>query len=275
LTSQLPLRLEGGTAGEAAVLAATGQALTTISSVFHLDPVPTLMRGYVPERDATLRRSADNLSAAVARLKHNDRELFQRLVAIAKELPESDVRGIDVSRSSLGDVMLLLKEKRGRSSVKISSRQMSDGMLRMLAVATALLTGGSGLAVDQAGTAGTTSPQVCLVLEELENGLHPSQAARVLGLVKEASVARGFQVVMTTHSPALLNALQGNDHPGVLVCARDDQGLSTVTRLPELPRYLSLMAAQRLGEAAVNDELKPVPRRTPNDASLDRLLGIA
>jgi hypothetical protein len=35
------------------------------------------------------------------------------------------------------------------------------------------------------------------------------------------------------------------------------------------------MAAQRLGEAAVNDELKPVPRRTPNDASLDRLLGIA
>lgn len=273
LSGQLPLRLEGATAAEQDIVAVAGTTLTTLAGAFHLDPIPTMMRDYVPERDATLRRSAQNLSAAVAQLKHDDKESFQRLVSIAQELAESDVRGLDLVRSGLGDVMLALKEKRGRSSAKISSRQMSDGMLRMLAIATALLTGGPGLALDNAAT-GDEAKRLCLVLEELENGLHPSQAARVLGLVKDAAAERGFQVILTTHSPALLDALTGDDHPGVLLCYRDEHGHSVATRLSDLPRYLSLMASTRLGEAATAGRLLPSARPAPRGSSIDELLGI-
>ncbi|MGI8433462.1 MAG: AAA family ATPase [Nocardioidaceae bacterium] len=274
LSGQLPLRLDGVTAAERDIIAVAGTTLSTLASVFHLDPVPTMMRDYVSEQDSTLRRSAQNLSASVARLKHDDRESFQQLVSIAKELPESDVRGLDLVRGGLGDVMLALKEKRGRSSAKISSRQMSDGMLRMLAIATALLTGGPGLALDKA-TTGDESQHLCLVLEELENGLHPSQAARVLDLVKQASAERGFQVILTTHSPALLDALNGDDHPGVLLCHRDEHGHSVATRLTDLPRYLSLMASSRLGQAATAGKLLAAARPAPRPSSIDELLGIA
>ncbi|MEU0161255.1 AAA family ATPase [Streptomyces sp. NPDC006261] len=58
-------------------------------------------------------------------------------------------------------------------------------------------------------------------MEELENGLHPSQASQVLRLVREAATESATRVLITTHSPALLSALSGDDHQGVIVCSRD------------------------------------------------------
>jgi ABC-type phosphonate transport system ATPase subunit len=117
-----------------------------------------------------------------------------------------------------------------------------------------------------------------LVIEELENGLHPSQAARLLQLVKQASAEQGFQVVLTTHSPALLNALPGEDHRGVIVVERDrSSGTSTARRLVDLPGYARLMAGSRLGDAAAAGRLAEAAHVGPamSDAQLDRLLGIA
>lgn len=212
LTSQLPLRFGGGgdTQPERQLLEVASQVLGVLGGIFHLDPVPHLMRQYVPEQDYVLRRTGENVSAAVARLKRDDHGAFSRLVEIVKELPEHEVRALDLGKGPYGEVMVALKARKGRSTVTVPARQMSDGMLRMLAIATALLTGGSGLDLDQNALA--ASPALVLVIEELENGLHPSQAVRVLALVKEASTDRGFQVVITTHSPALLNALHGDDH---------------------------------------------------------------
>ena len=252
LTGQLALRLEGAGAVEAEILAVTEAVLGTVAGVFQLDPVPHLMRDYVPEQDSVLRRTADNLSASVAAMKKDDGERFSELVSIVKLLPENEIRGIDMGKGTFGDVMIALKERRGRASRAIPAKQMSDGMLRMLAIATALLTGGRGLDVEPVPD-GVDKPSVCLVLEELENGLHPSQAERVLALVRDAVRQRGLQVVMTTHSPALLNALEGDDHLGILVCERDrTSGASSVRRLVDLPGYVAMMARGRLGDAVTD-----------------------
>jgi len=282
VTSQLNLRLEGKTPAERSVMDVSRSCLVAMAGVFHLDPVPHLMRGYVPEQDATLRRTAENLSAAVHRLKREDPEAFTRLVSVVKELPEHEVRQLTVGRGGFGDVMLALKERRGRASTTVPARQMSDGMLRMLAIATALLGGGRGLALDTPTAIDVDQPPLCLVLEELENGLHPSQAAKVLGLVKSTSLERGFQVVMTTHSPVLLNALDGDDHPGVLVCSRDrTSGYTSVQQLHRLPGYLRTMAQGRLGDAVTRGILAqatsdgPGPTAAgPTERELDELLGI-
>lgn len=275
LMTQLELRLAGTSAHEKWLLDLVAETLAILGGIFHLDPVPHLMRHYVAEQDVVLRRTAENLSAAVARLKHDDESQFDRLVAIVRSLPEYEVRSLDIARGGFAEVMLALTEGHRDSSVPVPARQMSDGMLRMLAFATALLTGGGGLAIDPA--AQDRPGALMLVIEELENGLHPSQAAQLLQLVKQASSEQGFQVVLTTHSPALLNALAGDDHPGVVVVRRDRAaGASTATRLVDLPGYLRMMAGSRLGEAVTAGRLADAsePPRSVDAVELDRILGI-
>lgn len=271
LTAQLPLRMAARTDGERAVLAAAGQLLTVLRGVFQLDPVPHLMRQYVPARDVNLRRTAENLSAAVGRIRRDDRPRFRHLLDLMRGLADHEIEKIVVTNSDLGDVMLALDE--GRSGLT-PAREMSDGMLRFLAICTAVLSGGSGLDLgpDDKPDAART---VMLVIEELENGLHPSQAATMLRLVKEASAERRTQVLVTTHSPALLNALDGDEHRGVLVCWRDPHsGQSRITPLTDLDGYAIAMARGSLGDAVTKGELRVEPVGERDFTEFDRLLGI-
>ncbi len=276
LTTQLPLRLAGTSTREAWLLGVIEETVAVLGGVFHLDPVPHLMRHYVAEQDIVLRRTAENLSAAVNHLKHTDKERFARLRDVVAALPEYEVRSLDIGKGGFGEVMLALKERKGKASVPVPARQMSDGMLRMLAIATALLTGGGGLAIDP--SAQERPGALMLVIEELENGLHPSQAAELLRLVTSASAEQGFQVVLSTHSPALLNALIGDQHSGVVVISRErTSGRSTATRLVELPGYLRMMATSRLGEAVTAGRLAEAADAPAgvSDSELDDILGIA
>lgn len=274
VTAQLPPRLEGRTEAERHIHRIAMGVLAVLGGMFHLDPVPHLMRQYVPERDVVLRRTGENLSAVVARFQHDEPAKFTALAGIIKDLPEHEVRAIEIRRGGFGEVMLGLSEVKDGEPVTVPARQLSDGMLRMTAIATALLAGRRGLALD--GTAADSRP-LTLVIEELENGLHPTQAARVLELLKSSAAQQDYQVVLTTHSPALLNALDGNDHPGVVVIGRDRMsGRSRATRLVDLPGYYAMMASGGLGDAvAAGHSLDPDHSSRIDTGELDRLLGIA
>lgn len=275
LSAQLPLRLGGKDTAEREVLDVVRSALAVLGGVFQLDPVPHLMRTYVPEKDSDLRRTAVNLSASVARLKESDPDNFRRLVATVKDLPEYEVHDLEVGRGSYGDVMLALLEGHGDHKATIPARQMSDGMLRMLAITTTLLTGGGGVAIG--GALGADVGPLVLVIEELENGLHPTQAGTLLTLVREASRQQGYQVLLTTHSPALLNALDGADHPGVLVVSRErSTGATVLQRLVDLPGYQKMLAGHRLGDATAEGRLPEAAKvpRVPTEAELNALLGL-
>ncbi|MFF3753579.1 AAA family ATPase [Streptomyces sp. NPDC002018] len=271
LTSQAPLRIVGDTEGEIDTLFAADAVLTALTGSFHLDPVPHLMRQYVPARDIHLRRTAENLSAAIGGIQRNDPRLFDHLVELLRGLADHDIDRLAVTKSELGDVMLALDE--GRLGLT-PAREMSDGMLRFLAVATALLTGDKGLDL---GRANVRLPEhsLMLVIEELENGLHPSQASQVLKLVREAAAENSTQVLVTTHSPALLSALSGDDHEGVIVCSRDrGTGASRLIRLTELDGYATAMSAGPLGDVVANNRLMEGRPKRRDYSEFDRLLGI-
>ncbi|WP_406244272.1 AAA family ATPase [Streptomyces anulatus] len=270
-TSQLALRVAGESEGELHTVWAGATLLTALTGVFHLDPVPHLMRQYVPARDSRLRRTAENLSAAVGNIQRHTPELFELLVNLLRGLADHDVERLAVTKSELGDVMLALDE--GGLGLT-PAREMSDGMLRFLAITTSLLTGGDGLDL---GTA--PSPEIerslTLVIEELENGLHPSQAAEVLRLVRQAAADNATHVLITTHSPALLSALSGDDHQGVIVCSRNrTTGASLLTRLTELDGYATAMGAGSLGDVVTHGRLMREERGKQDYAEFDRLLGI-
>ncbi|TWD21660.1 putative ATPase [Streptomyces sp. T12] len=271
LTGQLVIRAVGTTAGERATITAAEQLLTVLRGVFQLDPVPHLMRQYVAARDYHLRRTAENLSAAVGYLRQKDRRRFRRLLELMRGLSDHDVHKLTVSSSDLGDVMLALDE--GRSGLT-PAREMSDGMLRFLAVCTAVLSGGAGLDLGPDDDPEMTRT-LMLVVEELENGLHPSQAATVLQLVKQASRESNTQVLITTHSPALLSALDGSDHQGVVVCSRNStDGHSRLLPLTELDGYAAAMATGPLGDVVTRGNLPLEPKGDRDFSAFDRLLGI-
>lgn len=244
---------------------------SVLKGVFHLDPVPHLMRQYVPARDADLRRTGENLSAAIGRIERTDPRTFDRLVALLRGLSDHEIARLAVSRSDLGDVMLALDE--GPLGLT-PAREMSDGTLRFLAITTALLTGGNGLDLG-ASAVDPADRSLMLVIEELENGLHASQAAEVLDLVREARAESGTQVLATTHSPALLSALDASDHEGVVVCWRDrETGRSRLTRLTDLPGYPAAMAAGSLGDVVTGGRLRVRDQGDPDYSEFNRLLGI-
>ncbi|MPY92867.1 MAG: AAA family ATPase [Acidimicrobiia bacterium] len=271
LASQVLARLPSTTTGRTAHLAAA-QVLAALGSVFVLDPVPHQMRQYVPRRDRVLRRNADNVSAAVAGLLE-DPATRSRLVEALNTLNEQDVVDIGVSASQLDDVMLTVVERAGPHTQELSARLASDGTLRFLAVLAALLEAPSSEGTLEAMASDDAVGQTTLVIEELENGLHASQAAAVVGLIREEVHARRIRTLATIHSPAILDALTGEDHPDVVVCQRQPDGASTLTRLVDLPGYFRIVAAGSLGRAAEQDRLRSPTRPLSSGSYLDELLG--
>lgn len=266
LAAQVPTKVPATTKGARDLHAAALAVLGALRAVFILDPVPALMRQYVPARDSVLRRQADNLSAVVFELTR-DPSRSERLAELVRALPEQQVTEVGVESSQLGDVILTLRERFGGESVPVSARVMSDGMLRFLAFAAALLE------APEIGAEPDGGAETQLVIEEVENGLHPSQAAQLVQLIKRESALRRVRTLATTHSPALLSALEPDDHDGVILCRRDPEtAVSELVPLVELPGYAEALAAGPLGDAVAERRLDRVPDRAGRLAALDDLL---
>jgi len=266
LTAQAAVRVPATSKATTQVRAAAEVVTDALKAVSVLDPVPSLMRDYVQEGDAEeLRRRAENLSAVVARLRAQGGDVWVRFCELVKSLPEQEIRKIEIGRSSLRDVVIVLHERQGRGKRKIPARLMSDGMLRFVAFATALLE------APLTGSA-TNAAQRALLIEELENGLYPSQARRIIELIKEEAKKRDVRVLATTHSPAMLTALTSEDHPNVMLCDREPKtGGSRLRSLAELPSYARVMAQGTLGDAVIHGRLTAAPDDNAT-ADLDRLL---
>jgi predicted ATPase len=277
LTSQLPFRVNVKNKADSAVVRASEVVTSALLASFHLDPVPHLMRSYVPSRDNDLRRTGENISAALLRLQTEDESTFSRVRELVSSIGDDRIQGMEVTRSDLGDVMFALREQPGEAHDKTPAREISDGILRFIAITTALLTSNRGLDIERTmGMSGDSiRAGVLLVIEELENGLHPSQANNVLSLIKEVYVEFSTKVMLTTHSPALLNAMTGDLNKSIIVCYRDfEQGNSHLSRLTDLPGYAEAIASGRLGDAVSRGELVRPGERQHDFSEFDRLLGI-
>lgn len=258
LVSPQLINFPSSAVADLAMFKAAGILVDTLRSIYHLDPVPHLMRQYVPQRDSKLRRTAENLSAVIGGLAPDS---FARLTDALRDLVEYDIDALEIVGSGLNDVMLTVREQGHLTS----AREMSDGLLRFLAIATTLLGHGADLDVGQSDPS-----MIQVVIEELENGLHPSQATKILDLIRSA---QNQNVLFTTHSPALLSALTPEEHAGVIVCTRDRAGNSHLTPLPEIEGYPTLMAKGELGRIATMGLLRD--QEDDRDfTDFDRLMGL-
>jgi predicted ATPase len=210
----------------------------SLSNITLLNPVPKNMRGFSPVL-VKLKEDASNIAGVLAVLSpERQQEVEEVLTQYARRLPESEIQRVYAEKvGKLGkDAMLYCDEKWGESGeiFTVDARAMSDGTLRFLAILTALLTlpEGSLLAID-----------------EVDNGFHPSRAYLLLEALQTIGKQRNIDVLVTTHNPALLDALGTEFVPFVTVAHRDSiTGESKLTLLEDIEQLPKLLAQGTVGK---------------------------
>jgi predicted ATPase len=195
-------------------------------------PIPDKMRSYVSSAEWTsLRPDGANLSAVLHHLCTQDHKA--RLLKFVRALPEQNIRDIDfIEVTERGDVMVKLLESFGDQAHWQEAAVLSDGTLRTLAIAAALF-----------------SNQSLLIIEDLDDGVHPSRLGHMLELLRHHAEEQNISVLVTTHNPALLDALPDSEIRHVVACYRDpEQGDSRLIELGQLHEFPALAARGPLGE---------------------------
>jgi hypothetical protein len=204
-----------------------------LDGMFFLDPIPQRMRGYSFAEETELQGDGANVSAVLQGLCERGQPR-ERVLDFVRALPEQDIHDIGFLETPRGEVMVKLQESFSQTQPWREAALLSDGTLRVLAVAAAVLSAPEGSLV---------------VIEEIDNGVHPSRADALLANIQRAARQRGLHVLLTTHNPALMDALSPEAIPDVVYCYRDPHaGDSRLVRLQDLADYPQLVAQGTLGQ---------------------------
>lgn len=239
-----------------------------LAEMLFLDPVPARMREYAFPNERTLQGDGRNLSAVLYHLWGGDRDKSkeeawgreepyqsqrQAILSFIQSLPEQNIARLSFLKEPRGGVMVQLTETFGGHEREVNASLLSDGTLRVLSIAAAMLSAPEGSLV---------------VIEEIDNGVHPSRARHLLHNIRTIAEQRRLRVVLSTHNPALLDALPDAALPDVLFCYRDpSEGDSKVVRLQDVPDYPELIAQDSLGGLVTSGVLE---RFVKQPKTLDR-----
>ncbi|MFM6154911.1 MAG: AAA family ATPase, partial [Sphaerospermopsis kisseleviana] len=187
-----------------------------------------------------------NIAGVLAALPDDKKsEVENTLSEYIKYLPEGDIKKIwsePVGRLKTDAMLYCQEEWKPGEITEIDARSMSDGTLRFLAILTALLTRPEGSQI---------------VIEEIDNGLHPSRAALLVKILKEIGSKRNIDILLTTHNPALLDAFGPEIVPFVVVAHRDSEtGESKLTLLEDIENLPLLLASGTLGRLATKGAIE-------------------
>lgn len=217
-----------------------------LQNIFILDPIPSKMRSYSPLSDHIL-SDASNIAGILAALEEPEKSQVEtEITKYVTDLPERDIQKVwaePVGKFN-SDAMLYCQEMwvQNQKPTLIDARGMSDGTLRFLAILTTLLTR-------------TENSQV--VIEEVDNGLHPSRSELLIKMLREIGKRRQIDILITTHNPALLDALGSEIVPFVVVAHRDSEtGESKLTLLEDINNLPKLMASGTLGKLTSQGSLE-------------------
>ncbi|OGB32763.1 MAG: ATPase [Burkholderiales bacterium RIFCSPLOWO2_12_FULL_61_40] len=249
-----------------------------LSNILFLDPAPAKMRDFSFLADKRLGGDGANLSSVLFRLWYggghaefnhvmeeikNNKSVDiqtevqipdltaerQEILSFIQSLPEQDIQGLSFLKGPRNDVMVQLVESFGGVRREYESALLSDGTLRVLAIAAAMLSAPEGSLV---------------VIEEIDNGVHPSRARHLLERIQTVAERRKLRVLLSTHNPAMLDALPDKAVPDVVFCYRDPVlGDSRLVRLGSLPDAPELLIQDTLGHLMTTGALERFVKTHP------------
>lgn len=207
-----------------------------ILNAYFFDFVPSQMR-YESLSEKGLRSNGQNLAGVLHYLCEKDgyaSDNKTKLLNLIKSLPEQNIIDIKFYVDHRERVEFALIENFANTPKEFPMDLLSDGTLKVLAIATALLSVSTGST---------------LVIEEIDNSIHPSRAHDILSLMRQYAEERGLKLLLSTHNPALMNAVPDEALADVIFCYRDpQQGDSRLVRLGDLDDYVGLVVQGSLGD---------------------------
>lgn len=185
-------------------------------SDFHINRArPEQEAGYAEH----LSREGENLSLVVEYLYNHERAVFDKVI----EKIKARVPGIDnVEAKTTDEGRVLLKFQDGAFEDPILARFVSDGTIKMLAYLVLLY---------------DPKPHPLLCVEEPENQLYPSLLWELAEEFRAYAV-RGGQVLVSTHSPDFLNAVELDE----VFWLVKEKGFTQVLRAKDDPQLAAYMA---------------------------------
>lgn len=219
--------------------------ISVLEKILIFNPVPSKMRDYSRLSDS-LENDASNIAGVLAALPDEEKAIVElNLSEYIKDLPEGDIQKVwaeKVGRFGTDAMIYCQEQWKPGHIIEIDARSMSDGTLRFLAILTALLTRPEGSQI---------------VIEEIDNGLHPSRAELLVRILREIGAKRKIDILITTHNPALLDALGPEIVPFVVVAHRDSEtGESKLTLLEDIENLPLLLASGTLGKLATKGAIE-------------------
>ena len=207
-----------------------------ILNAYFFDFVPSQMR-YESLSEKDLRSNGQNLAGVLHYLCEKDGHASDnktKLLNLIKSLPEQNIIDIKFYVDHRERVEFALIENFANTPKEFPMDLLSDGTLKVLAIATALLSVSTGST---------------LVIEEIDNSIHPSRAHDILSLMRQYAEERGLKLLLSTHNPALMDAIPDEALADVIFCYRDpQQGDSRLVRLGDLDDYVGLVVQGSLGD---------------------------
>ncbi len=219
-----------------------------LSSIVFLEPEPSAMRSYGHKTDKVLKEHGENLSGVIYNLC-SDSKTKSAVLEFIQSLPEQDIEDVNFIETPRGDVLLKLTETFGGTATTYDAELLSDGTLRVLSIAAAML---------------SAPEQSLVVIEEIDNGVHPSRAAELLARISNIAKQRNLRVLISSHNPALLDALPDDAIPEIEFCYRSPvDGSSELVRLKDIPDYPELIAQGSVGHLMTQGLLERFVKQRP------------
>ncbi|NMF57967.1 AAA family ATPase [Pseudanabaena yagii] len=200
------------------------RALIAIGNMRFLDLSPDLMRLPTFAGQNILGDRGENLSSVMLDICR-DETRKAILLDWLQALTPMDAKDFDFPEDFTGKVLLRIEEASGQKTTAYSA---SDGTLRFLGLLAALL--------------GNQRSRFYF-FEEPENGIHPNRLSLLLQLMEQEVTNGSMQIVITTHSPLLLNFLSpASLEYASLIYRIGDRAESRITKIIDISNAREIIA---------------------------------
>jgi predicted ATPase len=213
-------------------------ALRNIRSLELLSPHLLRKRSRSESKPSGVGIGGEKLSGYIDTLTNDDKKILQHI--LSKFYPQ--IAGLRTSTLKGGWKRLIIQEcfvdTNGDEVIcETDAGQLNDGLLRILAVIAQVESREGSL----------------LLLDEIENGINPQIIEQLVDALVEAKT----QVIVTTHSPMILNYLEDDvARKGVQFVYKSRQGQTRVRLFFDIPRINEKLDVMGPGEAFIDTDLQ-------------------
>ncbi len=202
---------------------------------------PEYLRQRTRESDGSLGLNGQNLSAFLHELSNEKqdqleeslKQVYPQFVNLETKSLQSGWKSLSINEEYAGEAQK--KHELFTRALETEARHVNDGMLRLMAILAEL-----------------QSDHEFVLFDEIENGMNPE----LIEFVLDQLVSTDKQVLVTTHSPMILNYIEDNQaKDGVVYLYKKSSGETKAIKFFEIPSLAEKLKFMGPGEAFVDTHL--------------------